>query len=119
MSNAFFLATKKLVSQHALSCTYSSNTVGTYDPATSKVTRASTDYTLNMYPKHITATAYNYPSLIGKQIIEFYLVNESLAFVPKVGDIITFNSVKYTVTSFRSFTANKEIILYKLLSVAS
>lgn len=119
MANAFLISTKKLITQHALDCDYLSVSTGTYDPALSAVTNTTTTYAITAYPKQVIANSYNYPNLIGKQIIEFYLINESLGFTPKVNDIIEYDSVQYVVTVLRSFTANKEVILYKLLSVAS
>jgi hypothetical protein len=115
--NRFLAATVNQINQHGVACVYSSKGAQVYNPATSKSTSTSVDASVKLYPKHIRTNQYNYPDLVGKQVIMFYLANSELTFTPKVGDSITYNSEKFLVNSLQSHAALGEICLYKLLAV--
>ena len=115
--NKFLSATAQQINLHGASVAYTSKGVQTYNPTTSKSTSTDLDYTVKMYPKHIRANQYNYPDLIGKDVVMFYLANNGLGFVPKIGDYITYNSSKYQVNSFQSHAALGSICLYRIVAV--
>lgn len=117
--NKFLVSTKNQIKQNGLVCSYKSITTGTYDVNTSSVTNTETTYSVTLYPKHITANAYKYPNLVGKDIVMFYLANHSLGFTPKDNDVIIYNSKSYKVVSLQSHFALGEVVLYRLTSVAS
>jgi hypothetical protein len=105
----------KAINQHGISCTYKSVTEGTYNIETGSTTNAETSYSVKMYKKHIRATQYNYPSLVGKDSALFYLANNALSFVPRPKDKITVSSVAYTVDSITEHSADGLLIFYKLI----
>lgn len=114
--NRFLQSTVNQIKTHGTSCTYTSKGVQVYNPATSKSTSTDVAHTVVMYPKHIRANQYNYPTLVGKEVIMFYLANSELGFTPKIGDYITFNSTRYQVDSFQSHTALGDVCLYRIVA---
>lgn len=115
--NPFMQAAKAAILRNGILADYKSVSAGVYDIATKSTTNTSTVVQLRMYKKHIRATQYNYPDLIGKDAAEFYIVNDSLSFVPKPQDRITYSGNEYTVSSYRGHIARGEIVLYKIIAV--
>lgn len=109
--------TLKAINQHGKSCTYSVVTEGSYNIETGSTTNAETSYTVKMYKKHIRASQYNFPNMIGRDSAIFYLVNHNLTFVPAPRDKITIDTVTYTVDSVTEHAADGLVILYKILTV--
>lgn len=107
----------KAISQHGKSCTYTTVTEGTYNIETGSTTNTETTHTIKMYKKHIRASQYNFPSMIGRDSALFYLANNSLSFIPAPKDKITIDSVTYTVDSITEHAADGLVILYKILTV--
>ena len=119
MSNRFLASTKRLIALHGTSLTYKSIVTGTYDIETASVTNTETSYTLTMYPKHIRATAYSFPDYVGKDVVMFYLANDSLGFTPAVQDTISYASKTYKVEAIQYHYASGQIVMYKLIATAS
>jgi hypothetical protein len=115
--NKFLIRTEEMIKKHGLTMTYVSKTQGTYNPATSAVTASSTNHSVVMYPKHVKANSYNYPNLIGKDIILFYLANNALAFIPKLQDSVDYLGVIYKIDSIQSHFAEGEVVLYRILAL--
>lgn len=115
--NQFLTSTIYFITRHGVLISYKAKGLQTYNPATSVATSSDNSYTVKSYPKHIRANQYNYPSLVGKDVVMFYLANSGLTFTPKAGDEITYNSVVYKVTSLQSHAALGEICLYKIVAV--
>ena len=107
------------INQHGKTCSYSVVSEGSYNIETASTTNTETKHSVKMYKKHIRASQYNFPSLVGRDSALFYLVNNSLSFVPKPKDKITFDSVVYTVDSISEHAADSLVILYKVLAVKS
>jgi hypothetical protein len=107
----------KAISQHGKSCTYTIVTEGTYNIETGSTTNTETAHTLKMYKKHIRASQYNFPNMIGRDSALFYLVNNSLSFIPAPKDKITIDSITYTVDSITEHAADGLVVLYKILAV--
>jgi len=112
----FLNAATKAIEKHGISVTYKKIGTASYDVNTSAVTSNDTEYNIKAYPKHIKASAYNYPDLIGKEAILFYISSAS-GIVPKQGDFILYNSLQFNVDSFQSHFANGAVVLYRVAAV--
>lgn len=112
----YLTMTQGMLTKHGKDIIYVSKSTSSYNPTTSTVANTSTNYTIKAYPKHIKANTYNYPDLISKTVVLFY-ISANINFTPKVDDSIQFNSVTYKVHSFQSHDAESETILYRILAV--
>lgn len=117
--NPFLQSSIKLIARNGLVVTYKSASASAYNPSTGKTEVTYADYMRTAYPKQIKANQFNFPSLIGKDVVLFYIANSSLGFVPKVSDVIVYKSVQYRVTEIIETVAHGEIVLYRLLGVKS
>lgn len=117
MSNPFLVAAKNAINRNGSTCSYVVVAEGTYSVETGSVTNVETTHSLKMYKKHIKATQYNYPNLIGKDAAMFYLVNDSLGFTPGINDKITFGSDTFTVNTIQQHYARGELVLYRIVAV--
>jgi hypothetical protein len=117
MSNQFLASSKKLITAHGQAMSYVSVTEGIYNIETGSTANTETTYTVTMYKKHISANQYSFPSLIGKTAAIFYLVNDSLSFIPAVQDKITFAGETFTIESLVEHRAQGAIVLYRLIAV--
>lgn len=81
------------------------------------VTETPTSYTIRMYPKSVQVNQYNFPTLVGRQVIMFYVLGSSLPVVPKTSDEITYQGDVYRINSYQSHFVQGEIVLYRLLGV--
>ena len=114
---SFLTAIQGALQRHGLDLVYSSVTTGTYNIETSKVTNTKVVYTLRMYPKQINANHYSYPTLIGKEVIMFYLANPPLTFTPKLNDEIAYKNAVYRVQSYQEHIASSTVTLYRIIAV--
>lgn len=110
-------ATINAVNTHGSSYTYTSVSAGVYNIETGTSSNTSVNYTVVMYKRHIKATQYNYPSLVGKDTAMFYLANNSLGFEPKANDKIVDGTSTYIVDSVFEHRARGQIALIKILAV--
>lgn len=109
-------STRRALARHGQLLPYSTIT-RTVDPILGSATEVVTTTNLKIYPEPMVANQYNYPALVGKQTVMFYLAADGLTFTPKVSDEITYQGEVYRVNSFQAFTAHGKTILYKLLGV--
>ncbi len=109
-------STKRALDRHGQSLPYSTIT-RTVDDILGTVTETATNVTLKIYPEPVQANQYNFPTLVGKTVVQFYLAADGLAFAPKVSDEITYQGEVYRINSYQAFTAHGKTILYKLLGV--
>lgn len=107
----------RAINQHGKNCTYSVVTEGEYNVETGATTNTQTAYSIRMYKKHIRASQYNFPNMIGRDSALFYLANNSLSFLPSPQDKITIDSVTYIVDSVTEHAADGLVVLYKILAV--
>lgn len=112
----FKISSVKLIAKHGISMTYKS-VARVVDEVQGTVTQTVTPYTVTMYPRQIVANQYNMPTLVGKEVIQFYLANPPNAFVVTVNDTITYNSTSYKVQSWQSHMANGVVCLYRIIAV--
>lgn len=88
------------------------------DKITGSVVQVKTPRTLIMYPKSVKVNQFNFPDLIGKDVVIFYLVNYNLDFTPKVNDTISLNGKTFTVRSYDFHEAHGENCLYRITGAA-
>lgn len=113
----YLAITSKAIYQHGKNCTYTVVAEGSYNIETGSTTNSETTHVVKMYKKHVRATQYNFPNMIGRDSALFYLANNNLSFVPAPKDKITIDAVTYTVDSVTEHAADGLVILYKLLAV--
>ena len=109
-------STKRALERHGMDLPYSTIT-RTVDSIEGTVTEVITNVTLRIYPEPLQATQYNFPTLVGKQTVMFYLAADGLTFTPKPSDEITYLGEVYRVNSIQAHTAHGKTILYKLIGV--
>lgn len=117
MSNQFLVSSQRLINLHGQPMAYSVITEAEYDIETGSTSNTETTYNITMYKKHINATQYNHPDLIGKSSAMFYLINSNLGFIPAVNDKILVEGERFTVTSVIEHRARTELVLYRLIGI--
>ena len=95
--NPFVQAAKELIYPNAETVSVIQVVEGTYSPATGAVTNTETSYSIKAYPKKVKATSYNYPNLVGKEVIEFIIVSSDLSFTPAPTDRILRAGLEYAI----------------------
>lgn len=115
---SFLTAIQGAIYRHGIDLDYKKITTGLYNVETGEPAITSATYRCRIYPKHITANQYNYPTLIGKDAVMFYLANANLGFSIDTNDEITYRSKVYKVQSYQEHVANGLIVLYKIIAVA-
>jgi hypothetical protein len=115
--NQFLQSAIQMIELHGVTSTYTKVTNGSYDPNTGSVTNTETSFTVKTYPKHIKATQFNYPNLIGKDAVLVYLPGNTSVGTPDTSDKITIGSDVYTVDSFQKHIALGEVCLYRIVAV--
>lgn len=114
---SFLTATQGAIYRHGLDLVYKQITTGAYNVETGSPALTEVSYPCRMYPKHIIANQYNYPVLIGKEVVMFYLANSNLGFTIKQNDEITYKNKIYKVSSYQEHLANGSVVLYRILAV--
>ena len=117
MSNDYLISTTRFIDLHGVTSSYVSVTEGSYNVETGSTTNTETSYSLKIYKKHIKASQYNYPDLIGKSIAMFYISNNALGFTPAVRDKIIINSETFTIDSIQEHVALGQIVLYRIIGI--
>lgn len=118
-SNQFLQAAIRQIARHGVLVNHVVVSEGGYDIETGTTTNTETSIQIKAFPKRVKVSQFNYPNLIGKQVVEFLVAGNAFTNKPNVQDKITYNSDTYTVDSISTHTALGEICLYKLLSVKS
>ena len=111
--NPFLSSAVRLIKLHGKVIPYTSIT-RTIDKVLGTVVETKTTYNWVMYPKSVKVNQYNYPDLVGKNVIIFYLANNALAVTPKVNDTITFNGQTFVVRSLDFHEARGENCVYRI-----
>lgn len=109
-------STKRVLQRHGMDLPYST-IIRVVDAVEGTVTETTTALTLRIYPEPMQASQYNFPTLVGKTVVMFYLAADGLTFTPKPSDEITYQGEVYRINSFQAFTAHGRTVLYKLLGV--
>lgn len=109
-------ATSRAIDRHGSMATYRVITEGAYDIESDSVVNVETDHSIKMYMKHIKASQFNYPNMIGKESGLFYILAHNLGFTPSPADMVVFNGKTYKVDSVQSHSASAQIVLYRVLA---
>lgn len=113
--NRFNIATQRLVSKHSVKCKYVVCNNSAYNTETSAVTSTEVQKDIDAYPKQISAGQYNFPKLIGKEAIMFYILPGSQ--IPRMDDKIIYEEKTYLVDSYQEHSAEGSVLLYKVIGV--
>lgn len=87
----------------------------TYDPSTGTASGTESSITVKSYPKHIKASQYYHPNLIGKDAVMFYLKNQG--FTVENSMQIEYNGKTYIVDSYSESVAFGKVIMYRVLGI--
>ena len=117
--NQFLLSTKKLIARNGLNVTYKSITAGSYNVETGTSSATAVSHTVKSYPKQIIANQYNFPDLINKELIMFYIANDSLSFAVKLQDEIVYKGITYKIVRYQEHMAYGQVVLYIITAVKS
>ena len=109
-------STKRALQRHGMDLPYSTIT-RTVDSIEGTVTEVITNVTLRIYPEPLQVNQWNFPTLVGKSVVQFYMAADGLTFTPKPSDEITYLGEVYRVNSIQAHTAHGKTILYKLIGV--
>ena len=115
--NPFMKAAINAVNRNGRNLSYF-NISTVVDKIKGTVSAVKTEKVLKIYPKSVKVTQYNYPDLIGKSVIVFYLANFNLGFTPKPNDEISYNGKIYIIRSYDFHEAHGENCLYRLTGVS-
>lgn len=116
MANDFLRVTKQALQSHGKLGNYTRVSAGVYNVETGTKVDTSVDYAVQMYKKHLKASQYNHPDLIGTDSAMFYIASDSLTFTPSIKDKITYNSEQYKIVSYAEHIALGQVVLYKILA---
>lgn len=114
--NRFLASSKHLINRHGLDLKYVSISSFT-DPITRITTKQRLEFIHRIYPKQLIANQYNFPNLIGKDSVMFYLANDSLGHLIQVGDEIEYKGQIYRTTSVQETVAHGEIVLWRIVGL--
>ena len=114
--NAFLASTKRMIQKHGMNLVYNSVTTSAYNVETGSPSKTVLAFNTRMYPRHLIATVYNYPTLVGKETYEFYLTNDNLGFYPKFNDEINYQDTVYRVQTYQEHVALGEIVLFRIIA---
>jgi hypothetical protein len=107
------------IDRHGVTVSYLKQSGQVYDPATRKVTSSVITTELKAYPKQIRANTYNYPDLVGQEVIMFYFKakemqgNSALAKT----DSISYRNQTYKISSYQEHMYQGELKLYRVIAV--
>ena len=115
--NQFLQAAIRQIARHGVLVDYITVTEGQYDVETGTTVNAETTLQVKAFPKRVRATQFNYPSLVGRQVVEFLVAGNAFTASPTTQNKITYLGDTYTLELVSSHTALGEVCLYKLLGV--
>jgi len=112
--NKFDNSTRFMLDRNGHPIVYYEVTEGSYNVETGKVVNTEVSKNLKAYPKIVKANQYNYPNLIGKEVVEFLVSATDLSKTPDVNDKIVYDSKTYMVESYMTHNALGQVILYRI-----
>lgn len=110
--NKFLQITLNAIKRNAVPVQYVEVRIGEYDTSTATIVNTEVTHNIQVYKKHIVANEYNFPNLVGKEVANFYIVNEDITFTPKTRDIIKQGDKEYSIESVSEFAAIGNVVLY-------
>lgn len=107
------------IDRHGVTVSYLKQSGQVYDPATRKVTSSVITTELKAYPKQIRANTYNYPDLVGQEVIMFYFKAKDLVGNTALSktDSISYKGSVYKISSYSEHMFQGELQLYRVLAV--
>ena len=114
--NKFLVNTKKHISRHGVLVDFVQVQEGTYDIETSSVTNTETITQIKAYPVAVQVTQYNFPNLVGKEVIKFLIAGDALVAKPSPMDKIIYKGGSYSVLEQQDYTALGEVCLQHLIA---
>lgn len=118
-ANQFLQAAIRQITRHGVLVDYVTVSEGGYDIESGTTINTETSIQIKAFPKRVKASQFNYPHLIGKQVVEFLVAGNAFTTKPSVQDKITYDADTYTIEGISTHTALGEVCLYKILSVKS
>ncbi len=116
MSNTFLQIAIRAIDRNGIDLKYKSSE-RVVDEVEGTVSNSVVESTCKMYPKQIQANQYNFPTLVGKEVVMFYLANSNLPFQVKVSDSIEYKGSLYRINSYQEHIAAGQVCLYRIIGV--
>lgn len=114
--NPFIHSAKKLIYKQGTGISYSNVTTGAYNVELGSVVNTQITTNVIAFPKNVKVNNYNYPNLVGKEVLEFLVVCEDLPKQPSTSDKISYKGNVYTVESYVEVMARGELVIYKIVA---
>lgn len=114
--NKFLTNTKKHITRHGVTIDFIKVEEGVYDIETSSVTNTETITQIKAYPVAVQVTQYNFPNLVGKEVIKFLIAGDALVTKPSPMDKIIYKGSSYSVLEQQDYTALGEVCLQHLIA---
>jgi hypothetical protein len=113
----YLKAARDAINLHGRSLIYKSVGSPSYNIETGTATTGETSYTVKGYRRHVKANQYNYPDLIGQDVVQFYVIPSDIGVKPKPQDVVTDAEGTYKVISYQEHEALGQTVLMKILCV--
>lgn len=115
--NQFLKSTHNLIGRHGVPITITKEEGSIRDPVSGKLIKAKTDYNIpKAYPLQIKATQYNYPNLIGKDVVMFYVPGDQIT-IEHLSMKVIYKGKTFDVTDVQETISHGEVVLYRVLAV--
>lgn len=118
MSNHFEVMTDAFIKRHGLWMILKKVGPVVFNETTLISTATETDHDIKSYPKHVTATPHNYPNLIGKDVVMFY-IGSSCEVFPEELDIMLYDDKRYVIDKIQKHMAFGKVLLYRCLAISA
>lgn len=116
-SHADFLrAAKRAINSNGIDSQYKLKSQPVYNVETGASSQTETTINLKLFPKAVKVSQFNYPNLVGKEVIRFIALGDFGA-VPSTDDTIIFAGNTYSIESFSEHYAGSAVVLYQILCV--
>lgn len=113
----YLKAAREAINLHGRALTFKTVSAPTYNVETGVATSTETSYTIKGYRRQIKASQYNYPDLVGQEVVQFYVIPSDLAVKPKPQDIISDSIGTYKVISYQEHEALGQTVLMKIICI--
>lgn len=113
--NPHTMAAQRMINLHGVCATYVKLS-STYNTNTRENVLTETNSTVKMYRKQLSNIAYQFPSFIGREAADFYIMASDVT-DPQLEDKITFNSETYVIKRVEKKSARGEVVLYILTGI--
>ena len=114
--NKFLVNTKKHIARHGVDVEFIQTQEGTYDIETSTVINSETTTVIKAYPVAVQVSQYNFPNLIGREVIKFLIAGDALTVKPSPQDKVVYKGNTYSVEQQQDYTALGDVCLQHLIA---